>query len=73
MSLFTLQVNDSGSWRNVMKFKPVFVAEAKMQAQRLASLSYQKLKLRIIDAESTVVVYCEGPEYVWKAPEWRVL
>ena len=66
--LFTLQVNNSGSWATVLRFPPERLEEVKQHSRSLAALTGWKWVWRIIDTDKMVVGYCEAPDYFWRAP-----
>jgi len=63
-----LQVNQKGSWRNVVEFedsreKFIAVAEA---ARPLARALGTSATWRIVDAADTVLGYCESTDFEWR-------
>lgn len=64
-----LQVNDSGSWRDVLKSVPQDRLPQVMDAGTvlLKSLGNTRIKLRLLaDDGMTVYGYCEGYKHVWR-------
>lgn len=67
---FTLQVSDSGAWRNVVKATKEQMQEIEHPAAMIASIMGNRFKMRIIhSALGTVVGYCQGPDFVWMPAE----
>jgi len=60
-----LQINDSGSWRNVIRFNPADAGKVEEHAGCLAVCG-QPTGLRIVD-DGIVVSYCmKADNYVWE-------
>lgn len=66
-SLFTLQANDSGAWRNVVKGTQEQMQDIEYHTAMIASIMGKGTKWRIIDAAfGTVIGYCDAPDFVWR-------
>lgn len=64
---FTLQVNDSGAWRNVVKGNKEQMQDIEHHAAIIARISGKSYKWRIIDAAlNDVIGYCNAPNFTWK-------
>lgn len=69
MTTFTLQVNDSGAWRNVVKGTKEQMQDIEHHVAMLARVMGGRYKWRIIDsAFNTVIGYCHAPEFTWQPP-----
>lgn len=65
--IFTLQINDSGAWRNVVKGTQEQMQEIERPAAEIVSIMGKGHKMRIIDAAfGTVIGYCDAPDFVWR-------
>ncbi|HAF43454.1 MAG TPA: hypothetical protein DCK83_00535 [Gallionellaceae bacterium] len=63
---FTLQVNDSGAWRNVLRGTSVQLMDIENQVAIIASVMGKGYKWRIIDAAmGDVIGYCNAPDFIW--------
>jgi len=68
--LFTLQVNDSGAWRNVVKGTKEQMQEIEHHASVIAAIAGKRYKWRIIrTALGDVIGYCTAPGFVWVPPK----
>lgn len=64
--VFTLQVNDSGAWRNVVKGDKQQMQGIEHHVAIIASVMGKRYKWRIIDAAfGTVIGYCNAPDFTW--------
>lgn len=67
--IFTLQVNDSGAWRNVVKGTKEQMQEIEQPASVIARIMGGRIKMRIIYAAlDDVVGYCQAPDFIWTPP-----
>jgi hypothetical protein len=67
---FTLQVNDSGAWRNVVKVTKEEMQEIEKPASDIARIMGNRSKWRILDTALGVVAgYCSAPDFVWTPPK----
>jgi len=60
-----LQVNNSGAWRDVIRFDAGDEAYIRLQAANLLRLSDGKASMRIADDQNTATARCIAPEFVW--------
>lgn len=60
-----LQVNNSGAWRDVIRFDAGDEAFIRQQAATLVRLSDGKSSLRIADDQNNATARCIGPEFEW--------
>lgn len=68
--LFTLQVNDSGTWRNIVKADKEQMQDIEKPAADIARVMGKRAKFRIIDtAFGDVRGYCGAPDFVWTPPK----
>jgi|WetSurMetagenome_2_1015567.scaffolds.fasta_scaffold96764_4 hypothetical protein len=68
--VFTLQVNDSGAWRNVVKGTKEQMQDIEQPAANMARIAGKRYKWRIIHtALGDVIGYCNAPDYVWSPPK----
>lgn len=68
--LFTLQVNDSGAWRNVVKGTKEQMQDIEHHASVIAEIAGKRYKWRIIHAAlGDVVGYCSAPDFTWAPPK----
>lgn len=68
MSHLKLQINDSGAWRDILRFDFHNEPEVREHARQLVLLAdNRKLKLRIHDKDDGVQAYCAGPDFVWRS------
>lgn len=68
MTLLKLQINENGSWRDILRFDFHNEPEVREAARQLVRLAGQpKLKLRIHHKEDGVQAYCAGPDFVWRS------
>lgn len=65
-----LQINLSGSWRNVLSFDGRHQAAVKLHAGQLADLAMGPPKLRILGAADTVLLYWDHKRG-WHLPHWK--
>lgn len=67
-AVFSLQVNDSGAWRNVVKGSKDKMESVDHLFSLIASIMGKQYKWRIIDAAfGTVIGYCnETTNYEWR-------
>lgn len=63
-----LQINDSGAWRNVVRFPADYLPQVKATAPTLAAAG--GAKLRIIDQDSRPLLYWTAVG-CWEEPTWR--
>lgn len=69
-TIFSLQVNDSGAWRNVCKGDKEQMQDIEHHAANLARIAGARYKWRIIDAAlGNVIGYCNAPDYAWHPPK----
>lgn len=69
-TIFSLQVNDSGSWRNVVKGNKEQMTDIEHHASFIAQAAGARYKWRIIDAAlGHVIGYCQAPDYIWTPPK----
>ena len=67
--IFTLQVNDSGAWRNVVKGTKEQMQDIEQPVINLARIAGARYKWRIIHAAlGDVIGYCHAPDFVWAPP-----
>lgn len=67
--IYTLQVNDSGAWRNIFKGTEDQMRDAENHIMNLARIAGRGYKWRIIDLPLGVVIgYCQHPDYCWQPP-----
>ena len=67
-AIFTLQVNDSGAWRNVVKGDKEQMQDIEHHVSVIARIMGRRYKWRIIDsAFSEVIGYCDAPDFTWRA------
>jgi hypothetical protein len=70
--IFTLQVNDSGAWRNVLKGDADQMTRIEPHIEAIAAIAGSRVSWRIIDAAvSNVICYCHGPDFIWHQPKRR--
>ena len=66
--VLVLQVNDSGAWRNMVRFSDMDLARVQIAASHLARAAVVR-GMRIVKTGSygrPIVMYrCEHPEYRW--------
>ena len=67
-----LQLNESGSWRNVLTFNPEQRANVEDTAAMLVRAAGGSASLSILDDAGARVAICSGPDFVWKTPHWRL-
>lgn len=68
-ALFTLQVNDAGAWRTIVKAEKEQMQEIEKPAADIARIKGDRTKLRIIDAAfGDVIAYCQAPDFTWTPP-----
>ena len=68
--IFSLQVNDSGAWRNVIKGNAEQMHDIEHHAAHMARAAGSRYKWRIIDAAlGDVIGYLQAPDYTWAAPK----
>jgi hypothetical protein len=60
-----LQVNNSGAWRDVIRFDAGDEAFIRQQAANLLRLSDGKASLRIADDQNTATARCIAPAFEW--------
>ncbi len=60
-----LQVNNTGAWRDVIRFDAKDEATIRQHAATLVRLSDGKASLRIADDQNTATARCVGPEFDW--------
>ncbi|MDZ7595850.1 MAG: hypothetical protein U0932_14470 [Thiobacillus sp.] len=60
-----LQVNNTGAWRDVIRFDAGDEAFIRQQAYNLLRLSDGKASMRIADDQNTATARCKGPEFEW--------
>ena len=63
-----LQVNDSGSWRDVLRSVPADRLQEVMRAGTalLQALGDAQRRLRLIDADRNVYGFTDGPTHSWR-------
>jgi len=69
--IFTLQVNDSGAWRNVVKGNADQLTRIEPHIEAIALIAGQRVSWRIVDAAFNVIGYCQAPDYIWHQPKRR--
>jgi hypothetical protein len=62
-----LQINDSGSWRNVCSFDLEKKDNVMSVAAMLMVLMAPTRSVMKISSDGHAVAYCKAPDYVWKA------
>lgn len=67
-----LQLNESGSWRNVLTFNQEQQANVEETAAMLVRAAGGSASLSMLDDSGTRIAYCAGPDFVWKTPHWRL-
>lgn len=68
-TIFTLQVNDSGAWRNVCKGNKEQMQEVEHHLPFIARAIGKRSKWRIYDAPfNRVIGYLEAPDFTWRPP-----
>ena len=66
---YTLQVNDSGSWRNVIRGNQEQMEQLEHHVSMIAEIVGKAYKWRIIHAPFQAVCgYCQAPSYIWTQP-----
>jgi len=74
MNTFTLQVNDSGAWRTIVKGTAEQMKDIEHHAAMLAEVMGARYKWRIIDAAfNDVIGYCQAPDFIWTPPPWKAI
>jgi len=69
-TLFSLQVNDSGAWRNVVKAHKEQMQDIEHHTTFMARAAGTRYKWRIIDAAlGNVIGYLNAPDYIWTPPK----
>lgn len=61
-----LQVNNTGAWRDVIRFDLRDEASIRQHAATLVRLSDGKATLRIADDQNNATARCSGPEFEWR-------
>jgi hypothetical protein len=70
MTIFTLQVNDSGAWRNVVSGNDIQIQSIETHAAQIAFFAGSRYKWRIVEKGSMRVIgYCRAPDYTWRPPQ----
>lgn len=67
-----LQINEAGSWRNVLSFNPEQRTNVEEAAVMLAKAADLNSSLSILDEVGARIAICRAPDYTWKAPHWRL-
>lgn len=67
---FTLQVNDSGAWRNVVKGSKDTMQDLEHHTSMIARVAGKRYKWRIIETPfNRVIGYCQAPDFIWTPPK----
>lgn len=61
-----LQINDAGSWRQILNFDQSVAEQVCERAVGLVAVVNERAKLRILDDEGSVRAYCDGPHFTWE-------
>jgi len=61
-----LQINDSGSWRHVLRFDASDEQDVRIRAVKLVCVVNERSKLRILDDKAEVKATCSGPDFSWQ-------
>lgn len=61
-----LQINDSGSWRHVLRFDASDEQDVRVRAVKLVCVVNERSKLRILDDKAVVKATCSGPDFSWQ-------
>ena len=67
---FSLQANDSGAWRNVVKGNKDQMEAIEYHAANVAMIAGDRYKWRIIELGlDRVIGYCRAPDFIWTPPQ----
>lgn len=61
-----LQVNLSGSWRDVLPFHDIDRARIQLHATRLLRRAQGRVSMRIADDKNVAIAHCAAPDFEWQ-------